>query len=49
MANSRKAGDFYEYAVVDTAPGSSNYWTNVVQPRKLGISKLFFSIRMTDK
>lgn len=48
MANSRKSGEYYEYAVVDTAPGSAGYYTNVVQPRKLGIGKLFFSIRNTD-
>lgn len=49
MANSRKSGEYYEYAVVDTAPGAAGYWTNIVQPRKLSINKLFFSIRMTDK
>ena len=48
MANSRKSGEYYEYAVVDTAPGAAGYWTNEVVPSRK-INKLFFSVRMTDK
>jgi len=48
MANSRKSGGRYEYATVDTAPGSAGYFTNAVHPANLNIDKLFFSIRTTD-
>jgi hypothetical protein len=49
MANSRKSGTNYEYAVTDTNV-SGGYFTNQVNVRekiKKGISKLFFSIRET--
>ena len=48
MANAKSTNRNYEYAVVDTAPGAAGYWTNIVNPRKSGISRLFFSIRNTD-
>ena len=49
MANARYSGVNKEYAYVDTAPDSSGYWTNVVDPRLLkkekGVTKIYFSIR----
>jgi hypothetical protein len=47
MANSQSSGNNYEYATVDTLPGSAGYFTKAIdvkQIRKLG-AKLFFSIR----
>lgn len=49
MANSRSSGTNYEYATVDTNPGSAGYFTNYICPRdkhKTGkVGKIFFSVR----
>lgn len=53
MANAKISGDNCEYAIVDTQPGASGYFTNEVQPRKDGKlkglgGKIFFSIRESN-
>ena len=35
MANTRTSDDNREYALVDTTPGASGYYTNEVIPRNL--------------
>jgi len=47
MANSQSSGNNYEYATVDTLPGSTGYFTKEIDARhiqKLG-GRIFFSIR----
>ncbi len=51
MANSRASGATYEYATVDSNPGSAGYFTNPVCVRDLvkrGADRIFFSIREKD-
>ena len=49
MANSTSNGDFYKYAIVDTAPDESGFFTDTVCPRYIrrttGEHRVFFSIR----
>ena len=47
MANSKNSSEFHKYATVDTAPDANGYWTDIIQPRKDKIKKMYFSIRET--
>ena len=53
MANGRTSNQYAEQATVDTAPGSSGYFTNSINPRQLGkhrgIREIYFSVRGTGK
>ena len=50
MANAKRNGDAYRYAVVDTAlaPGGGGYFTDEVAPRSEHIGRMYFSIRETS-
>jgi hypothetical protein len=54
MANSRRSGQYYEYATVDTDIASEDvgYFTNAISPRNIikeqKAKQIFFSIRETD-
>lgn len=47
MANSLKSNEYYEYAVVNTAPPAGGFWTNPVSMRRKGhdLHNIFFSVR----
>ena len=47
MANQKVNGGTYKYAVVDTAPDVSGFFTDVLTPRASKIGRFYFSIRST--
>ena len=52
MANSQDSSDFREEATVDTAPGTSGYFTNAINPRQLskdkGAKEIYYNVRSSD-
>lgn len=51
MANAKRNGDNYKYAVVDTAPapGSGGYYTDELAPRTEKVGRFYFSVRETTR
>ena len=44
MANAKLNGPRYQYASIDTAPGSGGYWSDAVSMSKVNANQLFLTV-----